>query len=563
MKKCAVKSWWVFVVICFLNAQGFAKEYTNAPTPPMGWNSWNRFGRNVSEELIMGIADAMVSSGMKDAGYQYVVIDDVWHQGRVNELISQNGKLIVSDRMVEGRDENGILIPDPKKFPHGMKYVADYVHSKGLKFGLYTVPGKRTCAGCTGSLGHEELDLKTFAEWGVDFIKLDGCGAKGGPKAILSKWRPLLDKLDRRIVLSINLGINDFNPQFADMWRTTGDIKPVWGYKSGERNRSCSITDVIDLQAGLESLHGNGGWNDPDMLQVGNGSLTDDENRAHFSIWCIFGAPLMAGNDLRSMSEAARQILINREALAVNQDAAGHMGRLIKNYKPRLQVWGKKLQQRGAVAVVLLNRTEQEAEITADFADLGIKGKAFIRDLWQHKDLGPFSKKFSATVPSHGVVMVKINADEPLGEFVSRPEIGDCTVLEPEDDEHVVQIGTVLHEPAGFTGAGYVKGGEDIAGIQSFRITLITPEAKKGTYRLEMRYINPGTNSLTYVVGGRGVQKEVRMELPPTGKPNDWQVASTQVMLPDGINQMTIRASDVKSSNLLIDHIKVISLGSL
>jgi alpha-galactosidase len=539
-----------------ISADAYAKKYCVAPTPPMGWNSWNRFGHNINEQLIMEIADAMVSSGMKDAGFRYIVIDDVWHLGRT----PVKGWEFQGTTHIEGRDANGVLIPDPNKFPNGIKYVADYVHSKGLKFGLYTVPGLRTCAGCPGSQGYEELDLKTFASWGVDYIKLDGCGVQGDTKEILTKWRTLIDKLDRPIVLSLNLGVSDFNPQLVDMWRTTTDIMPVWSYKPEEFRLMASISDIIDLQAGLEYLHGNCAWNDPDMLQVGNsnpnGNITDDENKAHFSIWCIFGAPLMAGNDLRTMSEATRTVLTNKEAIAIDQDAAGNMGRLVKSYKPGLQVWGKKLQEYGAVAVVLLNRTEQEAEIKANLADLGIKGEVFVRDLWQHKDIGLFSKEFSAKVPSHGAVMVKMTAFEHLGEFASRPEMPQSgIVIEPENEEQYFGGGKVGHDANDFTGTGYVVGVNDL--WRPLELIIVTPVAKRGKYQLEIRYSNPNPKALKYNIWGRGISG-AQIDLQPTKNISDWQIITVDIQMSDGINQITIIAPDSKSNEVLIDNVKIV-----
>ena len=537
-------------IILFATESSHAKKYCVAPTPPMGWNTWNACSHNIDEKLIMGIADAMVASGMKDAGYQYVVIDDVWHKGRT----PAKGWEFMGTETVEGRDSNGVLIPDPNKFPHGLKYVADYVHSKGLKFGLYTVPGVRTCAGCTGSEGFEQLDLETFASWGVDYIKLDGCGVQGDTREVLTKWRTLIDQLNRPIVLSTNLGVNDFNPELADMWRTTTDIMPVWSYRQDEFRLMASITNIIDLQAGLEYLQGNGAWNDPDMLQVGNGGLTDEENKAHFSLWCLFGAPLMAGNRLDTMSEATRTILTNKEVIAIDQDPGGAMGRLVTQYKPGLQIWGKKLEAYAAVAVALLNRTEQESEIKVNLDDLGLHGEAFARNLWQHKDLGLFAKELAANVPPHGVVMLKLTAFEHLGPVAALPELGDGVVIEPEDDGQYFGGGKVSQEAKGFTGSGYVVGvNHEWRGLE---LILVTPVAKKGKYHLEIRYSNPNGKALTFHLSVRNAFGS-EVVFPPTKQADDWQILPLDISMADGINQIALSSPDSKANELAIDHVKI------
>ncbi len=289
-----------------------------ARTPPMGWNTWNKFACNVSERLIRETADAIVSSGMSDAGYRYVVIDDCWQVYR---------------------DTAGTIVADPQRFPSGMKALADYIHSKGLLFGIYTDAGTATCQGRPGTLNHEEQDARTYAAWGVDYVKEDWCNARGlTAPAQYKKLHDALVATGRPIVLSIcEWGSNrpwEWAAGTGHLWRTTDDI--------GDRWESMLIN--LDLSAIHQVVAGPGGWNDPDMLEVGNGGMTDDEYRAHFSLWAIAAAPLMAGNDVRTMSAATRDILTNREVLAVDQDSLGAQGWLAEQPSPGLQVWTKPLR---------------------------------------------------------------------------------------------------------------------------------------------------------------------------------------------------------------------------
>ncbi|NJN25156.1 MAG: glycoside hydrolase family 27 protein [Cyclobacteriaceae bacterium] len=312
----------VWALIFSVHAQAQHQKLT--PTPPMGWNAWNCFNWEIDEVKIREIADAMVSRGMKDAGYEYVVIDDQWHKGRIAGSPYEYSRHPAD---ITGRDAQGRLLVDEQKFPSGIKALADYVHSKGLKFGIYTAPGRKTCTYCPGSEGYEEIDIQTFADWGVDFIKLDWCEwVTEDYKTLLQKWRRLLDESERPMVLSVNFHRgDDFSEhrKAANMYRTTTDILKLWSFEPGEFRVQASVLDIIDRQEGLEEYHGNGAWCDPDMLQVGNEPLSYEENKSHFSMWAIFGAPLIAGNDLRTMSYKTRDILTNREVIAIAQDRPG------------------------------------------------------------------------------------------------------------------------------------------------------------------------------------------------------------------------------------------------
>ena len=365
-----------------LAAQGGVAWMDIAKTPPMGWNSWNKFGCNVSESLIRETADAMVSSGMRDAGYRYVVIDDCWQVSR---------------------DANGIIVPDPTRFPSGMKALADYVHSKGLKFGLYSDAGARTCEGRPGSSGYEAEDARTYASWGVDYLKYDWCNTDGvDPKIAYPTMRDALRATGRPVVFSIcEWGRNQpwtWARGVGHLWRTTGDIGDRWA----------SVTSLLDRQVGLEKFAGPGGWNDPDMLEVGNGGMTPAEYRAHFSLWCLLAAPLMAGNDIRSMSAETHDILVNRDVIAVNQDPLGRQGYRLRD-DGDLEVWVKRLEG-DDLAVVLFNRGKADAPAAVAWHEIGLPLDAApaVRDLWTKRDHGRVKDRFVATVPPHDVVMVRV-----------------------------------------------------------------------------------------------------------------------------------------------------------
>jgi len=352
-----------------------------APTPPMGWNSWNKFGCNVSDKLIREMADAMVSSGMQAAGYQYVNIDDCWQVSR---------------------DASGTIVADPTRFPSGIKALADYVHSKGLKLGIYTDAGTGTCEKRPGSLNHEVQDAKTYASWGIDYVKIDWCNAEGlDPEVQYAKLRDALAQSGRPIVFSIcNWGVKTpwrWGPTTGNLWRTTGDINDTYDRMS-----------LIGFgQNGLEKFAGPGHWNDPDMLEIGNGGMKRDEYRTHMALWALLAAPLLAGNDLRSMSPETKELLTNSDVLAVNQDKKGVQGHRVWEEGP-LEIWVKPLAD-GSQAVGLFNRSESASKLTLDFKSIGAPASAKLRDLLDHKDLGAVQNSYSAEVPTHGVVLVRVS----------------------------------------------------------------------------------------------------------------------------------------------------------
>lgn len=498
-----------------LTVTSYALDDGLALTPPMGWNSWNKFGGNIDQQKIMDMADAMVESGMKDAGYEYINIDDNW--------------------MAKTRDENGDLVPDPTRFPDGIKGVADYVHSKGLKLGIYSSNGTRTCMGLPASQGNEERDAKKFAEWGVDYLKYDFCY-----NVRQSTYAPDIDKIDvsdgthtaayeaespdntvtgnasvsgskvgyignnsgeltfnkitvpeagdytltiyyyngeenRNLYVSVNGGTGEkyslpssggwstvaeydisaalnqgentiklynpedgayvsaqqygvmsnalkatgrpivfsicewgsnrpweWGPSVGHLWRTTGDISDNWG----------SMTGIVDKNSVLAEYAGPGHWNDPDMLEVGNGGMTDTEYRAHFSLWSIMAAPLIAGNDISNMSDATKEILLNKEVIAVNQDSDGVQGSKIRD-DGDYEVWTKPLSN-GDKALLFFNRSQQSKNMSINIDKLGLKKAPvyIVRDLWEHSE-NAAAEVISALVPSHGVSMFRVHPGTP------------------------------------------------------------------------------------------------------------------------------------------------------
>jgi alpha-galactosidase len=354
-----------------------------ARTPPMGWNSWNKFAGRVDDATVRAIADAMASNGMKEAGYLYVNIDDTWEAGR---------------------DAKG-NIQTNRKFPD-MKALADYVHSKGLKLGIYSSPGPNTCAGYEGSYGHEEQDARTYAAWGIDYLKYDWCGARTlytdeEMPAIYQKMGDALLKTSRPIVYSLcQYGRLDVWKWGADvggnLWRTTGDIRDTWD----------SMAGIGFRQNELAQWAKPGHWNDPDMLEIGNGGMSDSEYKTHMSLWAMLAAPLLAGNDLRNMTPETVAILTNREVIAIDQDKLGQQGKQAWKSGDQ-EIWTRPLSG-GATAVAVFNRAKEEAKVLVKWADLGITKKKSVTDLWLHQDLDAAGPEYSANVPGHSVLMLRV-----------------------------------------------------------------------------------------------------------------------------------------------------------
>jgi alpha-galactosidase len=357
----------------------------------MGWNSWNHFRDKVNDAAVRAQAEAMVSSGMRDAGYTYINIDDTWEAGRdAKGNIQTNGKF-----------------PD-------MKALADFVHSKGLKLGIYSSPGPKTCAKFEGSYGHEVQDAQTYAAWGVDYLKYDLCGlnemmrAAPTPEAAHQimvdayiKMRDALRGTGRPIVYSLCQYGNDAVWEWGatvggNLWRTTGDIS----------DKYAKMSEIGFSQAGLARFAGPGHWNDPDMLEVGNGGMTTDEYRTHMSLWAILAAPLLAGNDLSTMTPETVALLTNRDVIAVDQDAAGKQGDRVSTQGP-IEVWARPLAD-GSKAVGIFNRHHLPLTAHVDFHSVGFTHAVKARDLWLGKDLGTIGPEYTVNIPAHGVVLLRV-----------------------------------------------------------------------------------------------------------------------------------------------------------
>lgn len=361
-----------------------------AATPPMGWNSWNHFADKIDDATVRAQADAMAANGMREAGYRYINIDDTW-EGQ--------------------RDAAGVIHPNAK-FPD-MKALADYVHAKGLKLGIYSSPGPKTCAGYEGSFGHEAQDARTYAAWGVDYLKYDLCSlgpsmqaagsvekAQAIELAAYEKMRDALRAAGRPIVYSLcQYGFDQVwrwgGSVGGNLWRTTGDITDKYP----------RMLQIGLSQAGLSKYAKPGNWNDPDMLEVGNGGMNAIEYRTHMSLWALLAAPLLAGNDLTKMTPETLAILTNREVVAIDQDPAGRQGDRVQVEGP-LEVWAKPLAG-GAKAVGLFNTSDLPAYVAVDFAKLGFKAPVRTRDVWAAKDLGKL-KSYRVLAPAHGVVLLRL-----------------------------------------------------------------------------------------------------------------------------------------------------------
>lgn len=367
-----------------------------APTPPMGWMTWNMFKGNISEQLIRETADAMVESGLAEAGYNYIFIDDLW-QG--------------------GRDARNNIIPDARKFPSGMKALADYVHSKGLKLGIYSDAAQLTCGGYTASLGFEEQDARTFASWGIDYLKYDYCNAPDDSATARRRYRTMAQALQKS-GRDITLGICEWGGRQAEewceevggqLWRTSGDVRDMW--KDVTKQGGMGILDIINITAPLSPHVRQGQWPDMDMLVVGlNGKggpssdlggvgCTYTEYQTQMSLWCMFSSPLALSNDLRNLTDEDKRIILNKEIIAINQDPLGKAAERKVNTSDH-QVYVRELSG-GRHAVALLNTADNPLKLTIDFKSLGLDGKYCLKDAWQPKNLSSKASKWTGTVDAH------------------------------------------------------------------------------------------------------------------------------------------------------------------
>ena len=379
----------LLLVLCLTVCASAEKFKGLAPTPPMGWNSWNTFAMKIDENLVKETAEALIASGMRDAGYNYIVIDDGWEAME--------------------RDKQGNLVPDPNKFPGGMKALGDYLHSKGFKFGIHNCAGTKTCSGFPGGRGHEFQDAITYASWGVDYLKYDWCyhGTANAEETYRTMGNALY-ATGRPIVFSLcEWGSNkpwEWAQDIGHLWRTTGDITNCYDC---QETYSLGWKFILKSQIGLEKYAGPDHWNDPDMLEVGNKGLTLAESRAHFSLWCIIAAPLMAGNDVRHMSSDVRDILTNKEVIAIDQDKLGKQGYQFMDH-PGKQIWVKELSN-GCWAVCFFNNSDEAVKLRINWANFPfLAGNYEIRDLWMKKNVGTTGKNFEDKVDPLDVILVKL-----------------------------------------------------------------------------------------------------------------------------------------------------------
>ncbi|MEO6707578.1 MAG: glycoside hydrolase family 27 protein [Ginsengibacter sp.] len=402
MENRRIKKYLIIFFLFFVTELQAQKFDGLALTPPIGWNSWNTFQTNISEKLVMETVDELVSIGMKDAGYTYIVLDDGW--------------------MANERDSLGNLVPDPKKFPHGIKAVADYIHSKGFKFGLYNCAGTLTCAKYPGTRGYEYQDARNYAAWDVDYLKYDWCNTEGiNAKEAYTTMSKALKTAGRPIVFSIcEWGVNkpwQWAAPVGQLWRTTEDIYQVFDsvHNWGTWN-ALSVMRIVDLNDSLRQYAGPGHWNDPDMLEVGNG-MTFNEDKTHFSIWCMMAAPLIAGNDIRKMTKQTEDILTNKDVIAIDQDSLGIQGFKYSD-QDSLQIWFKPLQN-DEWAVCFLNRSSKTRQINFNWKNENVVDNIYhyvlhknipytMYDVWSKKNTGTTGKPFNAKIEPHDVLMFRL-----------------------------------------------------------------------------------------------------------------------------------------------------------
>lgn len=395
----------VVVFVVFFSINTFSQKFEGlAETPPLGWNSWNTFATDINEELVKGIADKFIELGLKDAGYEYIVLDDGW--------------------MAKERDENGNLIADPIKFPSGMKALADYIHAKGLKFGLYNCAGSKTCAGYPGSRGFEYQDARSYASWDVDYLKYDWCNTeKLKAEGAYITMRDALKAAGRPIVFSIcEWGDNEpwkWAKDVGHAWRVTGDIINCWDCEVGHGSwSSWGVWKIINMRKNIRKYAGPGHWNDFDMMEVGNG-MTDAEDRSHFAMWSMLSSPLIMGNDLRSATKETIKTLTNKEVIAINQDKLGIQGFRFSN-EDNFEIWLKPLES-NAWAMTFVNMSDETQSLDFDWVkynigddvngkQMDVKNNTYkIRDLFNQKNLGNTSNKLNAEIGSHDVLMIKLS----------------------------------------------------------------------------------------------------------------------------------------------------------
>jgi alpha-galactosidase len=483
-----------------------ALENGLARTPPMGFNNWNttQCRSTFNETMIRGIADTFISAGLKDAGYQYVNIDDCWAE--------------------PNRDASGNLVPNRTRFPSGIKALADYVHSKGLKFGIYTSAGTKTCnrdGGFPGALNNEQRDANLFASWGVDYLKYDNCNNQGVDAVTrYTRMRDALRNTGRPIVYSIvEWGQNqpwNWAPEVGNLWRTSGDISDNW-------DRMISRVHINQSHADAAKP---GAWNDPDMLEVGNGGMTATEYRTHFSLWAIMAAPLLIGSDIRNASATTLSILNNADLIAVDQDPLGRQGTVVSSSGGRV-VYSKPLAN-GDRAVALLNETTATATVSTTASAIGLGGSDSytLKDLWS-KAIRTTTGAISASVPAHGTVVYRVTrGGPPPPPPPGRLEAEDATIFH----------GTVEADHAGFSGRGFVNYVNEAGSYVEWTVNT----ASATTATLSVRYANGTTSNRPMAVSVNGATPST-VDFPGTGNWDTWATATFTATLVAGTN--TVRAT--------------------
>ena len=528
----------IALAFCGLASQTFAHPDSLVLTPPLGWNSWNVFHENINEKQIQEIADAMVSSGLKDAGYIYLNLDDNW--------------------MDTKRDAQGNLQNNPKTFPSGMKAIADYVHAKGLKFGLYGDRGKRTCHhynskwdSQSGSNGHEEQDAKKLAEWGVDYWKYDNCDSDPNTQekdyTAMSK---ALRNSGRDIVFSICMWeYKEWMPKIANLWRTTFDIGPEWISTSWYRG----VYEIIDANNKYWQIAKPGHWNDPDMLEVGNRGLSYEEQRSQMTMWSIMAAPIMISSDVRSMSNETKELYLNKDMIAINQDSLGVQGHRISD-KNGKQVWTKPLKN-GDIAVALLNNNSSTQTVECNFADIGVEGEVEVRDAWKKKDLGPLSH-VSIELPAHGSALLRLVVKPvPRGLFkgeafaipgkiemedfdINGLGQGNTTYNENDTEDHGAGEGGTSYRPG--TGVdiykkatGYIVGYNQAGEWLEYTVKV----AATGTYTMLAAVASANnTSSFKLSMDGKDITEEIAVPAATEGEDNydEYNEVKASVSLTEG-----------------------------
>ncbi|MBN2425313.1 MAG: glycoside hydrolase family 27 protein [Calditrichaceae bacterium] len=479
----------ILIIILFSHLAVFGQFPDIAKTPPMGWNSWNAFGLDINSKIVMAVADSMVAKGMAAAGYEYIVIDDGWQIDR---------------------DENGIIVVDSMRFPEGIKFLADYVHARGLKFGIYTCCGTKTCGGRPGSYGYEAIDAKTYAEWGVDYIKEDWCYTDGLETRIQYKiMSDAIRATGRPMLLSLcEWGVSspwEWAQGIGTMWRTTNDIQDCfdcvrnWG--------GMGFVPILNKNADLAPYAGPGHWNDPDMLEVGNQALTPTECRSHFAMWCMLAAPLIAGNNISTMNDTIRDILTAPEIIAIDQDPLGIQGIQIKN-KDGLQVWQKPLSD-GSIAVAMLNLTNSETPMSVKLEEIGFKNgvPSPVRDLWNCKDLEAIKDIFQTKVEPHGVVVVKIKGEKAP---VAAVNFDQSLIKMNKDNHRLIKVSVV----PSISQISVSSSNDDIVSVSLAGVNKYRLKAKK-----------TGNCVLTAIVTGSKLSASCQVKVLPSDIPTPWKFA--------------------------------------